>query len=91
MPGLRVAGTLHPGGRLPQRGGASGPPQGGTQRSPEVYGSEIRPEPLESAKLARVDPARNEAVAEFGIGNYSSNVEVSEDAVWATSEVGIEQ
>jgi hypothetical protein len=30
-------------------------------------------------------------VAEFGIGNYSSNVEVSEDAVWATSEVGIEQ
>lgn len=42
-----------------------------------------------NGKLFRVDPATNEVVAEVPLGDYSFDVEASEDGVWATSEVDV--
>lgn len=42
-----------------------------------------------NGKLFRVDPATNEVVAQALLGDYSFDVEASEDGVWATSEVNV--
>lgn len=42
-----------------------------------------------NGRLIRVDPATNEAVIELPLGDYSFDVEVSEETVWATSEANV--
>ena len=61
------------------QGGASGVAVGGGS----VWVTSV------NGKLLRVDPATNKVVATLPIGDYSFGVEASEDAVWATSEVNV--
>ena len=42
-----------------------------------------------NGNLLRVDPETNEVVAKLLIGDYSFDVEASEETVWATSEVNV--
>ena len=42
-----------------------------------------------NGKLLRVDPETNRVVAEIPVGDYSFDVEASGGAVWATSEVSV--
>lgn len=67
-----------------------GPPGGDSKLSEEDYERGIRPEPLEDAKLARLDPESGEVVAEVpvedrAIEGGASSVAVEGGAVWVTS------
>ena len=42
-----------------------------------------------NGKLLRVDPETNRVVARLSIGDYSFDVEASEEAVWTTSEANV--
>ena len=43
----------------------------------------------DGGELFKVDPATNEVVAERGLGDYSSDLEVHGGSVWATAQVSV--
>jgi glutamine cyclotransferase len=70
-----------------------GSPDNGSRLSEEDYERGTRPEPLEDAKLVRIDLENGRVVAEIPVENRAieggaSSVAVGDDAIWVTSVNG---